>query len=274
MRHRSSHTVIVRGVAIGMLALLALLAVQAEAISSDDIDDPITFSKDVAPIFQQKCQVCHQPNAIAPMSLLTYKETRPWVRSIKAKVMAREMPPWHLDKTIGIQKFKNDRSLSDGQIDTIVRWIDTGAPEGNPEDLPPPVEWPDPTRWQLADQFGEPDLIVPSKAYTVEAEAQDKWWRPTVETGLTEARWVRAIEMRPSFPGGRKAVHHVLAYLVQDEEGIVGLASSVPPGAQRNAGLFFEWAIGKVGEVFPENAGQAHAARLEDPMGGPLPRIR
>jgi hypothetical protein len=98
----------------------------------------ITFARDVAPLFQAKCQICHRPGEIAPMSLLTYAEVRPWARSIKAKVLAREMPPWFVDTKVGIQKFKNDASLSDQQIETIVRWVDSGTPLGNPADLPPP----------------------------------------------------------------------------------------------------------------------------------------
>src|SRR4029078_5668027 len=87
-----------------------------------------TFTKDIAPIFQAKCEACHRPDSIAPKSLVTYAETRPWASSMKARVSARQMPPWHLDKHIGIQEYKNDRSLSDDQIDTIVRWVNAGAP--------------------------------------------------------------------------------------------------------------------------------------------------
>src|SRR5436189_3337885 len=87
-----------------------------------------TFSKDVAPIFQDKCEACHRPDSIAPMSLVTYAEARPWAKSIKSRVAEHQMPPWSIDKTVGVQGFKNDRSLSDKQIDTIVKWVDAGAP--------------------------------------------------------------------------------------------------------------------------------------------------
>src|SRR5947207_13793709 len=90
-----------------------------------------TFSKDVAPIFQEKCAACHRADSMAPMSLTTYEESRPWARSIKSRVQTRQMPPWHLDPTVGIQHYKNDRSLSPVQIDTIVRWVDAGAPKGD-----------------------------------------------------------------------------------------------------------------------------------------------
>ena len=98
--------------------------------SAADSTQPVTFSKDVAPIFQAKCQSCHEPGSIAPMSLVTFADTRPWARSIKARVAARQMPPWHIDRSVGVQKFKNDMSLSDEQVDTIVRWVDQGALEG------------------------------------------------------------------------------------------------------------------------------------------------
>ena len=99
-------------------------------------------TKDIAPIFQNKCEACHRPDSIAPMSLVTYEEARPWARSIKTRVATRQMPPWHIDKTIGIQDFKNDRSLTDEEIDTIVKWVDAGAPKGDPKDMPPPKSGP------------------------------------------------------------------------------------------------------------------------------------
>jgi hypothetical protein len=243
------------GVVLAFAALAAALPMVATAAASDGV----TFARDVAPILQQSCQVCHQPDSIAPMSLLTYEETRPWARSIKQKVLAREMPPWHIAKNAGIKQFQNDRSLTDQQLETIVAWVDAGAPLGDPNDLPPPVDWPDPNVWQLAERFGEPGLIVRSDPFTMPANGQDKWWRPVVDTGLTEPRWVRAIEVKPSFPGGRKIVHHILANLIQDEEGLTGLATSLAAsrdGDEPEAGLFMEWAIGKVGEIFPDNAGK------------------
>jgi len=104
---------------------------------------PVTFTKDIAPIFQEKCEECHRKGTAAPMSLVTYEEARPWAKAIKERVATRNMPPWHLDKTVGIQHFSNDRSLNDAQIDTIVKWVDAGAPKGDPKDMPPPKQWPD-----------------------------------------------------------------------------------------------------------------------------------
>ena len=247
-----------RSMGVGMLALGVLLVVPGQAISAEQATDPVTFAKDVAPILQETCQVCHQPGSIGPMSLLTYEEARPWASAIKRRVTERTMPPWHIDQTVGIQEFKNDRSLSDEPIDTIVRWVDAGTPLGDPSDLPPPVEWPNADVWRLAERFGEPDLIVASTPYTVEAFGQDKWWRHTVETGLTEARCVRAIEITPSPNGGRRVVHHAVLRLEQEEDGVTGLASSFPTNDDDNvsAGRFMEWAVGKAGEIFPEDAGK------------------
>lgn len=240
---------------VGVVAIAILSAVSSQIVSAQDNEARITYARHVAPILQEKCQICHQPNSIAPMSLLTYDDVLPYAQLIKYKVESRIMPPWHIDRSIGIQEFKNDRGLTHEQIETIVRWVDDGAPFGDERDLPPPREFPDPNRWQLADQFGEPDLIIKSEPYTLPAVTADRWFRPVVETGLTEPRWVRAIEVKPSYPDGRRIVHHTLAYLIQDERGITGLASTAA-GAQRSAGLFMEWAVGKDGEIFPEDAGK------------------
>ncbi len=217
--------------------------------------EPVTFTKHVAPIFQAKCQVCHQPNSIGPMSLVTYADAKKFASGIKAKVAARTMPPWHIDKSIGIREFKNDRSLTDAQIDTIVAWVDAGTPQGDPKDMPPAPDFGDPTSWQLAKEFGQPDLVIKSPPYTLAARTQDKWFRPVSEVPLTEPRWVRAIEIKPSFPDGRRTVHHVLTTLQQGEQGVTGLAHDAHD-VQTNAGLFMEWAVGKIGEVFPSDAGK------------------
>jgi hypothetical protein len=216
----------------------------------------VTFTKDVAPILQQKCQACHQPNSIAPMSLMTYDEVKQYADEIHDRVSQHVMPPWHIDKTVGIHDFKNDRSLSDTQIATLLGWIDHGMAKGKPEDMPAPVKFPDPTKWQFAEQLGEPDLVLKSPPYTLAARTQDKWFRPVTETGVTEPRWVRAIEIRPATPEGRKVVHHVLTMLEQHEDGgLMNLASSAHD-AQMSAGLFMEWSIGKTGELYGADAGK------------------
>jgi hypothetical protein len=200
------------------LLLFCVVVIFETALAAADTggNKPVTFAKDIAPILQDKCEVCHRVGSMAPMSLVTYQETRPWVKAIRERVVTRNMPPWHLDKTVGIQHFANDRSLSDEQIATIVRWADAGAPLGDPKDLPPAKQWPTDDGWQLARQFGPPDFVVKSEPYTVPAHGQDVWFKPLTDIGITEERWVRAVEMRPSTPAGRRIVHHALASLRQD----------------------------------------------------------
>src|SRR5712671_640183 len=131
--------------------------------SAADAPKQVTFSKDVAPILQTKCQECHQPNSIAPMSLITFQDARPWARSIKERVAARQMPPWHVDRSVGVQKFKNDMSLSDEQVDTIVKWVDGGAVQGDPNDLPAPKAITMDNGWRgERDGYGPPDIVVKS----------------------------------------------------------------------------------------------------------------
>jgi hypothetical protein len=236
------------------LGLIVVIGLPVASAAAEPPAAAPTFTKDVAPIFQAKCESCHRPNSIAPMSLVTWEDTRPWARSIRTRVAARQMPPWHIDKSVGIQHFANDRSLSDQEIDTIVRWVAGGAPKGDPKDMPPPVQWPSEEQWNFKQAYGEPDLVVRSPKYTVPAQAQDAWYKPVSETGLTEPRWVRAIEMRPATVKGRRVTHHALARL-QQEEG------SEPRGDARNedeigAGLFMEWAVGKQGEVMRPNSGK------------------
>jgi hypothetical protein len=237
-------------------AITLVMLVTTKILDAHPAEDEVTYTKQIAPLLQRKCQVCHQPGSIAPMSLLTYDDAKQYLDLIKQRVQAREMPPWHIDKTIGIQQFKNDRSLTADEMSMIVRWIDRGAPMGDPKDLPPAPKPADPNRWQLADSLGPPDLVLRSTPYTIAANTQDKWYRPTIETGLTEPRWVRAMEVKPARAESRKVTHHALAYLLQNEpDGITGLAESAHDH-QANAGLFMEWAVGKVGQIFPADAGK------------------
>jgi hypothetical protein len=217
--------------------------------ASAEVPASPTFTKDVAPIFQQKCEACHRPDSIAPMSLRTFQEVRPWARSIRARVEARQMPPWHIDKTVGIQEFKNDRSLSEDQIATILKWVDQGAPQGDAKDMPKPIEWPAEQVWTAASMFGqrEPDLVIRSAPWTQKAGANDTWWKPIVETGLTEPRWVRAVEVRPATVKGRKITHHANTDLLQVDPDM--------PDPQMTPGRFTEWAVGKQPELMRPNSG-------------------
>ena len=253
-----------RSLRIGVLALGAALAVSGLAIAAD-APNLVTFAKDVAPILQEKCQTCHQPGSIAPMSLITYDETRPWARSIKLRVASRQMPPWHIDKSVGVQKFKNDISLSDAQIDTIVRWVDSGAPLGNPNDMPKPKPLLTDNEWQaVKDGLGPPDLVVRSSEYTMPAQHQDVWYRPMSDIPITEPRWVRMVEIRPTNLQGRKVIHHSIAYLVlnNDPEAVNtgtatasnGLDNADDPVNRRPQ--LMEWAIGKGYDLFRPGTGK------------------
>lgn len=233
---------------VGVMAFPTLLSAQTLATP--------TFTKDIAPIFQKKCESCHRPNSIAPMSLMSFEESRPWARSIRNRVASRNMPPWHIDPAVGIQHYQNDRSLSDTEIDTIVKWVDGGAPKGHPKDMPAALIWNEVNGWNYEKKFGgPPDIIVRSPKYKQRGGAMDAWYKPISELSLTEARWVRAIEMRPGTIRGRKITHHALAYLMQDERDAIaqGLISA---DTDSGAGLFMEWAVNKEGEIMRPNTGK------------------
>src|SRR5262245_5631007 len=182
------HAIIERSKSMNVRNLaVAFLLVPAAALAADT-PKTTTFTKDIAPIFQEKCEACHRPGSIAPMSLQTFEEARPWTRSIRTRVEQRQMPPWHIDKPVGIQEFETDRSLSDDQITTILRWVDQGAPRGNAADMPAPKVWPEGQGWNFAARFGqtEPDMIINSPEYTMPARGQDAWDRRVTPTGITE----------------------------------------------------------------------------------------
>jgi len=187
--------------------------VQAQTKSAPD--QP-TFASDVAPILQRSCQNCHRPGNIAPMSLLTYQDVRPWARAIKQQIAQRNMPPWYISRTVGVQKFKNDPSLSDQEIALISRWVDNGAPMGDDRDLPPPRKFDDNDRWHI----GEPDVVVQlKKEVLVKAKAPDYWADLDLgDLALKTDRYIQAIEVKPL--KGVKAVHHAVAQSrFEDEQG-------------------------------------------------------
>ncbi len=202
-----------------VVAVLAPAAVRAQATT-----ESVTFAKHVAPILQRSCQNCHRPDGVAPMSLVTYEEVRPWARAIKTRTSigpkAGVMPPWYIEKNIGIQGYKNDPSLSASEIALIGKWVDSGAPRGNDADMPKAREFQDANVWTI----GTPDLIVKMADVTVKADAPD-WWGeiPSAPTGLTEDRYVAALEIKevndvPSkneaggraTVGGRFVFHHMI----------------------------------------------------------------
>jgi len=236
-----------------MSTLVILTGVCLMLSSASFAADTVTFAKDIAPILQSKCQECHHAGSMAPMSLVTYEETRPWAKAIRERVITRQMPPWHIDPTVGVQKFKNDMSLTQDQIDTVVRWVDSGAPLGDIKDMPRPREWPNTDEWKASKELGPPDLIVKSEPWTMPARHQDVWWRRTSDIGLTEPRWVRAVEIRPGSVAGRKITHHAVAYLAQDDPD-----SLVPSTSDdlRGRSLLMEWAIGKGYDLYRSDTGK------------------
>src|SRR5207249_3141392 len=140
-----------RAVLLVVLVVIGIASAERDRIRAAQADPP-TFTRDVAPILYSRCLACHRAGEVAPMSLLTYEEARPWARSIKNKVVARQMPPWQADPHVGV--FANDPRLTDAQITTIAAWVDAGAPQGDPTDLAKPPTFTD--GWQL----GEPDQII------------------------------------------------------------------------------------------------------------------
>ncbi len=225
--------------AVALSALsLALLPTGASA----QVPAEPTFADDIAPIFYDSCVTCHRPGEIAPMSLISYQDSRPWARSIKNKVESRAMPPWHLDREIGVQAFLNDPSLTEDQIATIAKWVDNGAPQGNPANTPTPPEFAPADAWQI----GEPDLIVQFPAYTVPAAGPDLFGDIYTDFGLAEDRYITAIQTKPVGDKARQVVHHALSYAVEEDES----------GDRMGGGTFLvEYASGKQAEVYPAGSG-------------------
>lgn len=202
-----------------------------------------TFTKDIAPILQRSCQSCHRQGEIAPMALTTYQEVRPWARSIKSRVVSRDMPPFHVDRTIGIQSFMDDPSLTDAEIQLISRWVDAGAPQGNPADLPAPRAFAKTGEWQI----GEPDLVIKFPAYRVPAAGPDLFGDLFADIPIDEDRYIKAIQTRSATKQSHKVVHHALSYSVATPEG---------EQAAMNEGQFLvEYASGKNAEVYPDGSG-------------------
>ncbi len=224
----------------GGVILVAGLALAQESVSAQEPADP-TFTKDVLPILQRACQQCHRPGSVAPMSLLTYRDVRPWARAIRDKTAQREMPPWFIERNVGVRAFKEDPSLTDDEIATIGAWVDAGAPRGNPADAPPPIELADLDDWRI----GTPEWIVElPEEQTVGAVDADRWLNIWADSRLTEDRYIRAVETKPS-PGAYPVVHHVATSMLwEDEDG------------EEGGGFLNEYAMGKNGDIFPEGTGR------------------
>lgn len=181
--------------------MMVLAVVLTPQLASAQAAQP-TFTKDVAPILYARCTTCHRPGEIAPMSLLTYEEVRPWARAIRENVISGTMPPWHADPAHGT--FKNDRRLSAQDKDVISRWVAAGAPQGSPADLPPRPTYAE--GWTI----GQPDVVLAmDQPYALPATGEVPYQYFEIPTNFTEDKWVEALEIRP---GDRSVVHHVLVY--------------------------------------------------------------
>ena len=204
---------LMRSLLIGLVLAAAALGSQTP-VNSQAPD--ISFHKDVEPILQKNCQTCHRPGQVAPMSFLTFENVRPWARAMKTAVASRRMPPWFADPQFG--PYLNDRSLSAKDIDTISRWADAGAPEGNPADAPKAVAWPE--GWTI-----KPDVIVDGPTTDVPASTKNnvvEWMTVIMPTGFTKDTWVTSVQIRPEFPA---VAHHIcISYIPHDARYKYGVA--------------------------------------------------
>ena len=221
--------VMIAAVGIGVSAQSSRPASSAAAAAAT-----VTFAKDVAPILHSKCISCHRPGEVAPMALRTFDEVRPWARSIKQKVSTRQMPPWFADPAHG--SFSNDARLSDREIDTIVKWVDAGAPRGNAAEEPKVPAFTE--GWQL----GEPDYILTLPTVNIPAEGDDYFPTPNITINIPEDRWIRALEIRPS---NREVTHHSVLFLAGANAGQSGFID-----------VLGVWAVGTPPTVYPDGVGR------------------
>jgi hypothetical protein len=209
-------TAVVGALAAGALSPFVLRAAPVV------VPDEVTYTKDIAPILQRSCENCHRPGGAGPMALTTYEEVRPWARAIKQRTgigpHAGVMPPWYMEKNIGIQHYKDDPSLSELEVAKIAKWADSGAPRGNPADMPEAKQYADNSVWRI----GTPDLIVKTKDIVVKGDAPD-WWGEidAVPIPLDDDRYVLAVEIKEvndvdthnkdrQTVGGRFVWHHLI----------------------------------------------------------------
>ena len=198
-----------RVLSISLALIAAGLVVLSTTMANSGIKKEVTFNKNIASILYKNCAECHRPNDIAPMALMTYKEARPWAKSIKERVLTRDMPPWSPDSKYG--EFTNDHRLAQSDIDTIVAWVDQGAKEGDAKDMQPLPEFTSTSGWRL----GKPDAVFDiGKEFTVEPGMPDTIQNFIVPTNFKEDKWVTAAEI---LPGNRKVVHHVIAFIQTPE---------------------------------------------------------
>jgi hypothetical protein len=197
-------------------------------------DRKVTFTKDVAPILQNRCQTCHRPGQIAPFTLMSYEDAVRQAAMIKEVTTQRRMPPWHADPRFG--HFANDRRLTKEELQTLVAWVDGGKARGEDKDLPKPIHWPE--GWV----HGQPDLIISMpEEFQVPADGVVPYQNWIIDTNFAEDKWVKIAEARPGSPA---VVHHIVAYIMRE-----GQRSPVGPDGSIN--ILVGWAPGDLGLVCP-----------------------
>jgi hypothetical protein len=195
---------------LSVILLVTFLALAGVVVNKNEAAG-VTFTRDVAPIIFNKCANCHRPGEVAPMPLTSYQEVRPWSKAIREEVVERSMPPWFADPHTSTLKFRNDRRLSPKEIETIVAWVDAGAPKGDDKDLPPMPNYT--PGWT----FGEPDLVIEMPVeFEVPPEGELPMQNFYVPVPFTDERWIEAVELRPGNPA---VVHHSIANVVRLPEG-------------------------------------------------------
>ena len=216
------------------MAVAGVTAASSPATLTAAAADAPTFTKDIAPILFNSCVECHRQTGMAPMSLMTYDEVRPWARALRNKVVSREMPPWGADPAIG--KFANDISLTPAQIDLVSAWVDAGAPEGSKTDLPKAPVFAE--GWSI----GEPDMVFTMvQPFTVPADGTVPYMYVTIPMNLKEDIWIRGVELRPT---DRRVVHHIISDLVEGD----GKPVDPTPKLRKDPGLK---EIGGIGGLVP-----------------------
>jgi len=220
-----------------LLALSALSLFSFQALAQDEL----VYNGEIGRIINENCVVCHQEGGIGPMAFENYDQVRPWAPLISFRVENREMPPYAYDQHIGIQDLIGDWRLEQAEIDKIVAWVEAGAPMGDPENELPPPDLKDPSEWNFAAELGQPDLIVPSNSYDIPANGNDLWSNEIVDPGITEAKCIKAVQVKPRGDAAA-VVHHANSSVWIDNED----------GERERYGQLTEYAMGKWGEMVPE----------------------
>jgi len=220
------------------LTALALLGYQTQAMAQ--AEQQVTYNGEVGRIINDNCVVCHREGGIGPMHLSNYDQVRPWAPLIQLRVANREMPPYSYDHGIGIQELQGDWRLQQDEIDTIVAWVNQGAPLGDPDQAVPVPVLNDPSEWNFVEQLGQPDVIIPSVSMDIPANGNDLWSNHYVESTINTDRCIKAVQVKPR--GNAKAVvHHAnssVELLLDD-------------GSFERYGQLTEYAMGKWGEIVP-----------------------